>query len=129
MLEEVRGGGGVGGGPRGSRHSVLAHTPRHTRALHAQRHQRTNATPLHPLAAQVSRGIEGHTICALGDAAAWPVQGLIRHFQPAMEERLRNGFEPAKWAQGAWSGAPATPPAAAWVARAAADAAKWQSEI
>ena len=26
--------------------------------------------------------IEGHTICALGDAAAWPVQGLIRHFRP-----------------------------------------------
>jgi hypothetical protein len=25
--------------------------------------------------------IEGHTICALGDAAAWPVQGLIRHFR------------------------------------------------
>ena len=37
---------------------------------------------------QVSRQIEGHTICALGDAAAWPVQGLIRHFRPAMEERI-----------------------------------------
>jgi len=32
--------------------------------------------------------IEGHTICALGDAAAWPVQGLIRHFRPLMEERI-----------------------------------------
>ena len=36
----------------------------------------------------VSYQIEGHTICALGDAAAWPVQGLIRNFRPVMEERL-----------------------------------------
>tara|TARA_A100001037_G_C15149233_1_gene638118 strand:+ start:2584 stop:3876 length:1293 start_codon:yes stop_codon:yes gene_type:complete len=33
--------------------------------------------------------IEGHTICALGDAAAWPVQGLIRHFRPELEQRIR----------------------------------------
>jgi len=32
--------------------------------------------------------IEGHTICALGDAAAWPVQGLIRHFRGEMEQRI-----------------------------------------
>lgn len=32
--------------------------------------------------------IEGHTICALGDAAAWPVQGLIRHFRPELEHRI-----------------------------------------
>ncbi len=37
----------------------------------------------------VSRQIEGHTICALGDAAAWPVQGLIRHFRPEMERRIK----------------------------------------
>lgn len=37
---------------------------------------------------QVTRQIEGHTICALGDAAAWPVQGLIRHFRPVMEDRI-----------------------------------------
>ena len=36
----------------------------------------------------VSYQVEGHTICALGDAAAWPVQGLIRHFRPEMEERI-----------------------------------------
>ncbi|MGA0235181.1 MAG: NADH-quinone oxidoreductase subunit NuoF [Alphaproteobacteria bacterium] len=36
----------------------------------------------------VSYQIEGHTICALGDAAAWPVQGLIRNFRPVMEARL-----------------------------------------
>ncbi len=37
---------------------------------------------------EVSKQIEGHTICALGDAAAWPVQGLIRHFRPEMEARI-----------------------------------------
>ena len=37
----------------------------------------------------VTREIEGHTICALGDAAAWPVQGLIRHFRHEMEARLQ----------------------------------------
>ncbi|MCX8501265.1 MAG: NADH-quinone oxidoreductase subunit NuoF, partial [Alphaproteobacteria bacterium] len=36
----------------------------------------------------VSRQIEGHTICALGDAAAWPIQGLIRHFRPELEARM-----------------------------------------
>lgn len=36
----------------------------------------------------VSKQIEGHTICALGDAAAWPIQGLIRHFRPEIEARL-----------------------------------------
>jgi NADH-quinone oxidoreductase subunit F len=38
---------------------------------------------------EVSFEIEGHTICALGDAAAWPVQGLIRHFRPEMERRIK----------------------------------------
>ena len=37
----------------------------------------------------VSNQVDGHTICALGDAAAWPIQGLIRHFRPMIEERLR----------------------------------------
>ncbi|MCI4678450.1 NADH-quinone oxidoreductase subunit NuoF [Rhodoblastus acidophilus] len=37
---------------------------------------------------EVSKQIEGHTICALGDAAAWPVQGLINHFRPVIEERI-----------------------------------------
>ena len=36
----------------------------------------------------VTKQIEGHTICALGDAAAWPIQGLIRHFRPEMEARI-----------------------------------------
>jgi len=38
---------------------------------------------------ELTEQIEGHSICALGDAAAWPVQGLIRHFRPEMEERIR----------------------------------------
>ena len=38
----------------------------------------------------VTKEIEGHTICALGDAAAWPVQGLIRHFRPELERRIRD---------------------------------------
>jgi NADH-quinone oxidoreductase subunit F len=36
----------------------------------------------------VTYQVEGHTICALGDAAAWPVQGLIRHFRPEIERRI-----------------------------------------
>ena len=42
---------------------------------------------------EVTKQIEGHTICALGDAAAWPVQGLIRHFRPEMERRIRERAE------------------------------------
>jgi len=38
----------------------------------------------------VSKQIEGHTICALGDAAAWPIQGLIRHFRPEIEARIKS---------------------------------------
>ncbi|HSO48886.1 MAG TPA: NADH-quinone oxidoreductase subunit NuoF [Rhizobiaceae bacterium] len=36
----------------------------------------------------VTKQVEGHTICALGDAAAWPIQGLIRHFRPEIERRI-----------------------------------------
>jgi NADH-quinone oxidoreductase subunit F len=36
----------------------------------------------------IASRIEGHTICALGDAAAWPVQGLVRHFRPEIERRI-----------------------------------------
>jgi NADH-quinone oxidoreductase subunit F len=38
---------------------------------------------------QVTRQVEGHTICALGDAAAWPIQGLIKHFRPEIERRIK----------------------------------------
>ena len=37
----------------------------------------------------VTKQIEGHTICALGDAAAWPIQGLIHHFRPEIENRIK----------------------------------------
>ncbi|WP_076071095.1 NADH-quinone oxidoreductase subunit NuoF [Sphingomonas montana] len=45
---------------------------------------------------EVTRQIEGHTICALGDAAAWPIQGLIKHFRPEIERRIieKNGAAP-----------------------------------
>ena len=36
----------------------------------------------------VAGQVEGHTICALGDAAAWPIQGLIHHFRPEIEQRI-----------------------------------------
>jgi len=39
---------------------------------------------------EVTRQVEGHTICALGDAAAWPIQGLIRHFRPEMEKKIND---------------------------------------
>ena len=45
----------------------------------------------------VTKQVEGHTICALGDAAAWPIQGLIRHFRPEIERRIverRSGLTP-----------------------------------
>ncbi|VAV98735.1 NADH-ubiquinone oxidoreductase chain F [hydrothermal vent metagenome] len=38
----------------------------------------------------VTKKVEGHTICALGDAAAWPIQGLFRHFRPEVEQRILN---------------------------------------
>ncbi|WP_138380155.1 NADH-quinone oxidoreductase subunit NuoF [Luteithermobacter gelatinilyticus] len=37
----------------------------------------------------VTKQVEGHTICALGDAAAWPIQGLMRHFRPEVERRIQ----------------------------------------
>jgi NADH-quinone oxidoreductase subunit F len=42
----------------------------------------------------VSKQVEGHTICALGDAAAWPIQGLIRHFRGDIEQRIAHKRKP-----------------------------------
>lgn len=39
---------------------------------------------------ELTKQIEGHTICALGDAAAWPVQGLIKNFKQEMSCRIKN---------------------------------------
>jgi NADH-quinone oxidoreductase subunit F len=36
----------------------------------------------------VASDIEGHTICGLGDFAAWPIQGLFRHFRHEVEDRI-----------------------------------------
>ena len=44
----------------------------------------------------VTKEIEGHTICAHGDASAWPIQGLIRHFKPVMIERIEEYWARAK---------------------------------
>lgn len=44
---------------------------------------------------ELTKQIEGHTICALGDAAAWPVQGLIRHFRHEIEARI-DAYDKAK---------------------------------
>ena len=37
----------------------------------------------------IANNIEGNTICALGDAAAWPVQSMIRQFRDEFEKRIR----------------------------------------
>lgn len=37
---------------------------------------------------QVTKEIEGHTICAHGDGGSWPIQGLLRHFRPELEKRI-----------------------------------------
>ena len=47
----------------------------------------------------VTKQVESHTICALGDAAAWPIQGLIRHFRPELERRIEE--HNAKFAEAA----------------------------
>lgn len=57
-----------------------------------------STTKSNPKMEELSRQIEGHTICALGDAAAWPVQGLIRHFRPEIEQRIA-AFEKEKLQQ------------------------------
>lgn len=69
-----------------------------------------------PMLEEITRSIEGHTICALGDAAAWPVQGLIKAFKPEMEARIDNpeSFDAEAHFQRAWSGA--EPNNHAWVA-------------
>lgn len=59
-----------------------------------------------PMLEEISRQIEGHTICALGDAAAWPVQGLLRHFKGDIEKRIdeKDTYDPEACFQKAWSG-------------------------
>jgi NADH dehydrogenase (ubiquinone) flavoprotein 1 len=84
-----------------------------------------------PLLEEISRQIEGHTICALGDAAAWPVQGLIRHFQPVLEERITHPekYNAADWYQKSWSGSEVSAGTKAWIAGKNSAYAKWTSEV
>lgn len=42
---------------------------------------------------ELTKQVEGHTICALGEAFAWPLQGLIRHFRPELEARIKGYAE------------------------------------
>jgi NADH-quinone oxidoreductase subunit F len=50
---------------------------------------------------QVTKQVEGHTICAFGDAAAWPIQGLLRHFRPLVEQRISDYQQRTSLAQAA----------------------------
>ena len=65
-----------------------------------------------PMLDEITRQIEGHTICALGDAAAWPPQGLIRHFKDVIEERIEDRkqgtVDLSQYYQTSWTGAPFT---------------------
>jgi NADH-quinone oxidoreductase subunit F len=47
---------------------------------------------------EVTKQIEGHTICAFGEGASWPVQGFLRHFRPEIERRIaeRAGSAPMR---------------------------------
>jgi NADH-quinone oxidoreductase subunit F len=49
----------------------------------------------------VASEVEGHTICGLGDFAAWPIQGLFRHFRPEIEARLSSYRSPRAHVPGA----------------------------
>mmetsp|Transcript_34097 Transcript_34097/g.38085 ORF Transcript_34097/g.38085 Transcript_34097/m.38085 type:complete len:576 (+) Transcript_34097:132-1859(+) len=61
-----------------------------------------------PMLEEISRQIEGQTICALGDAAAWPVQGLLRHFKQKIVDRIDDpeAFDHEAVFQTSWSGDP-----------------------
>ena len=50
---------------------------------------------------QVTKQVEGHTICAFGDAAAWPIQGLLRAFRPLVEQRATDHQQRTSLAQAA----------------------------
>ena len=48
------------------------------------------------LLSDVTKQIEGHTICAFGEGSAWPVQGLLRHFRKEVENRCRGTYNQKK---------------------------------
>jgi NADH-quinone oxidoreductase subunit F len=50
---------------------------------------------------QMTTQVAGHTICAFGEAASWPIQGLFRALRPMIEERATDYVAPAPIAQAA----------------------------
>jgi NADH-quinone oxidoreductase subunit F len=60
-----------------------------------RRFERSDARPADiDLLLDVANNIEGNTICALGDAAAWPVQSMIKRFRDEFEQRAVRGVPP-----------------------------------
>jgi NADH-quinone oxidoreductase subunit F len=57
------------------------------KVLHRLEHGTGNMHDI-DLLAEINKKIEGNTICPLGDAAAWPVQGLVKHFRPEIEKKI-----------------------------------------
>tara|TARA_Y100000817_G_scaffold173122_1_gene135230 strand:- start:414 stop:1694 length:1281 start_codon:yes stop_codon:yes gene_type:complete len=59
------------------------------RMMEKMKHGNANKNDIDKLL-NVTKQVEGHTICALGDAAAWPIQGLMRHFRDEIERRIKD---------------------------------------
>ncbi|GMG40567.1 unnamed protein product [Ambrosiozyma monospora] len=59
------------------------------------------------MALEITKRVEGHSICAMGEAFSWPYQGLVRHFKPLMLERIKeyktkNGLLEGGLINGGW---------------------------
>ena len=81
---------------------------------------------------EVTTQIEGHTICAFGDGAAWPVQGLIRHFRREIERRIDDYAanphpDPVRWRRSERQVARPTKACPLFTATVAARAAAWKA--
>ena len=63
---------------------------------------RANVSDL-DLLLSVANNIEGHTICALGDAAAWPVQSFLKHFRGEFEAKIRSSRAVARQREAAYA--------------------------
>ncbi|KAK8790898.1 hypothetical protein WA158_005529 [Blastocystis sp. Blastoise] len=55
---------------------------------------------------EIGKNMESHTICGLGDAAAWPINGLIHHFPEVVKDRCNHpeNYDPDQYFQKCWSG-------------------------
>ena len=79
----------IGGGPAGLYLGILLKLADSAHRVRVYERNRPDDTKREiDMLLDVTKQIEGHTICALGDAAAWPVQGLIRNFRPEIERRI-----------------------------------------